>query len=407
MVRRFSKKSSDFDRSLRGFDDYQVCLGDFLRGERATKGKSLLDVQRELKIDARYISAIENADLSMFESAGYIPGYVKSYAIYLNLDPDWAFERFCEESGFKVFESLSLTENHLNKITEKSDERSESVKKKGRLSKFGNLEANFLNQIEFRAFGSIAVLVVLIGALSFGGLSVFKQIQQVTYEPVNEVNIFSADLNNSRNNKDINISNDLVTKSSDTKTELAGSFRRPEVLGQPIFQQRDPPIGVLVKKKIFSEIKNELEIIKEESDDYYLSDKRFNRPKLRPVVQVTELLDDMIIIFSLKPAYIRVSEENGTILYSKILDPGEYFSVPQDGTLKSLRAGMSGYVYFRVSGKNFGPVGSGPSVKRGININKKDILDKFTIADFTKNPKAKKIIAKLKVNLESENVDLE
>ena len=133
----------------------------------------------------------------------------------------------------------------------------------------------------------------------------------------------------------------------------------------------------------------------------------FDRPKLRPIVQVTERIDEKIIIFSLKPAYIRVSEKDGTILYSKILDPGEYFTVPQSDSSKSLRAGMSGHVYFRMDGKEYGPVGSGPNVERNINITRKDILDKFTLADFTKNPKAKKIIAKLNLNLKSDNVDLE
>ena len=41
--------------SLKGFDQYDILLGDELRGERATIGKSLLDVQRDLKIKASYI----------------------------------------------------------------------------------------------------------------------------------------------------------------------------------------------------------------------------------------------------------------------------------------------------------------------------------------------------------------
>ncbi|HCP80049.1 MAG TPA: DUF4115 domain-containing protein, partial [Octadecabacter sp.] len=43
-----------------GFDAFELRLGDLMRGERATIGKSLLDVQRELKIKAAYIAAIEN-----------------------------------------------------------------------------------------------------------------------------------------------------------------------------------------------------------------------------------------------------------------------------------------------------------------------------------------------------------
>ena len=52
-----------------GFDGYDITdvpLGDLLRGERATMGKSLLDVERELKIRAAYIAAIENGDVGAF-----------------------------------------------------------------------------------------------------------------------------------------------------------------------------------------------------------------------------------------------------------------------------------------------------------------------------------------------------
>ena len=77
MVRRPQTSVPD-EVELRGFDDYELRLGDVMRGERATLGKSLLDVQRELKIKASYIAAIENADPSAFETPGFIAGYVRS-----------------------------------------------------------------------------------------------------------------------------------------------------------------------------------------------------------------------------------------------------------------------------------------------------------------------------------------
>ncbi|WP_283647239.1 helix-turn-helix domain-containing protein, partial [Marinovum algicola] len=69
------------------FLDDDTRLGDIMRGERATLGKSLLDVQRELRIKASYIAAIENCDPSAFDTPGFIAGYVRSYARYLNMDP--------------------------------------------------------------------------------------------------------------------------------------------------------------------------------------------------------------------------------------------------------------------------------------------------------------------------------
>ena len=83
------------------FLDDDTRLGDLMRGERATLGKSLLDVQRELRIRASYVAAIENCDISAFDTPSFIAGYVRSYARYLGMDPDWTFRRFCQESGFQ------------------------------------------------------------------------------------------------------------------------------------------------------------------------------------------------------------------------------------------------------------------------------------------------------------------
>ena len=72
----------------KGFDDFELRLGDTMRGERATIGKSLLDVQRDLKIKASYISAIENCDPGAFDTPGFVAGYVRSYAKYLGMDSE-------------------------------------------------------------------------------------------------------------------------------------------------------------------------------------------------------------------------------------------------------------------------------------------------------------------------------
>ena len=85
----------NFEFKVNGFDSYTLLLGEELRGERATFGKSLLQVQKDLKIKAAYISAIENCDLDAFPNKGFVAGYVRSYARYLNLNPEEIYERFC------------------------------------------------------------------------------------------------------------------------------------------------------------------------------------------------------------------------------------------------------------------------------------------------------------------------
>ena len=46
----------------KGFDDYELRLGDIMRGERATLAKSLLDVQRELKIEWQPVTSANRVD---------------------------------------------------------------------------------------------------------------------------------------------------------------------------------------------------------------------------------------------------------------------------------------------------------------------------------------------------------
>jgi len=106
-ARRGSFDAEAGDAGIRGFDAYDLRLGDLMRGERATMGKSLLDVERELRISAGYLDAIENSDPSAFDTPGFIPGYVRSYARYLGMDPDEAFATFCAESRFSIAHGMS------------------------------------------------------------------------------------------------------------------------------------------------------------------------------------------------------------------------------------------------------------------------------------------------------------
>ena len=117
MIGRWTSRKSDQeeDVSPKGFDDFELRLGDMMRGERATMGKSLLDVQRELKIKAAYIAAIENADPSAFDTPGFIAGYVRSYARYLGMDPDLAYAAFCDESGFSTSHGMSSKASTVKK----------------------------------------------------------------------------------------------------------------------------------------------------------------------------------------------------------------------------------------------------------------------------------------------------
>ena len=84
------------------FDDFEVTLGDIMRGERATRGKSITDVRLELRLPKSYILAIENGDLSAFRCPEFVPGYIYSYAHYLGLDPSPSVFCFLSRDGLFV-----------------------------------------------------------------------------------------------------------------------------------------------------------------------------------------------------------------------------------------------------------------------------------------------------------------
>ena len=169
--------SADEANEPKGFDDFDLRLGDIMRGERATLAKSLLDVQRELKIKASYIAAIENADVSAFETPGFVAGYVRSYARYLGLDPEWAFSRFCEEAGFTVSHGMSAAASGPGRSGRRKAEYSDPLANPN--ASFVPRGEAFLAGVQPGAIGSILVLLVLIGGLGFGGWKVLQEVQQV------------------------------------------------------------------------------------------------------------------------------------------------------------------------------------------------------------------------------------
>lgn len=73
-------------------------LGEMLRDAREAKGISLIEAERQTKIRQKYISAIEDDNLTSLPSPVYARGFLRNYAAYLDIDPDEAVETFDEQS---------------------------------------------------------------------------------------------------------------------------------------------------------------------------------------------------------------------------------------------------------------------------------------------------------------------
>lgn len=69
-------------------------LGHILREAREMKGLTLGDVQDEIRINSRYLQALEDGHYTALPTAVHARGFLRNYARFLDLDPRPLLERF-------------------------------------------------------------------------------------------------------------------------------------------------------------------------------------------------------------------------------------------------------------------------------------------------------------------------
>ena len=74
-------------------------LGERLRRARETKGVDLNRVERDIKIRAKFLAALESGDYVELPGDVYTKGFLRNYAVYLGLDADEIGEEWRRERG--------------------------------------------------------------------------------------------------------------------------------------------------------------------------------------------------------------------------------------------------------------------------------------------------------------------
>ena len=388
MIGRRTAPSTPEVAKPKGFDDFDLRLGDLMRGERATLGKSLLDVQRELKIKATYIAAIENADVSAFETQGFIAGYVRSYARYLGMNPDWAYEKFCREANFTLVHGMSQAASPAritavrNRAAEYRDPFSDPN------ASFVPRAESVLSQIEPGAVGSLAVLLALIAGIGYGGWTVLQQVQQVQLAPVDQAPRVVTDIDPlgnvpgaATNLRSAPAVADLSPASLATDriaadiplAERSDRLSRPEALDLPVLVSRDGPIAAINPNQ-------------GQAVSAALAEAVAAPAVPGTDVQVVAAAGPAVELFAVRPSWVRVKAADGTVLFEKILDAGERYVVPQMETPPLLRAGNSGSVYFAVNGQTYGPAAPGAQVVNNVDLSPAALTAAYALADPTQDP---------------------
>lgn len=370
-----------------GFDDFEVRLGDLMRGERATLGKSLLDVQRELHIRATYIAAIESGDLSAFEAASFVAGYVRSYARYLGMDPDWSYAKFCAETGFAISPDLQRSTSSTPKITSQAANRDFS---QGLLSrtKMAAEPDPFWQRLDPVAIGSITVMILLIVGLGFGGWTVLREVQRVNLAPADQSPTVLSDLDpvssgaapRMGDSEDSALRVSTPEPSSTANAQGVVRNYRPEALETPVVVSRDGPIAAINPREASPErddtgVQSAIELA--------LAEAQSGRLGGNDEVRVTRDGPPEVEILAVRPSWIRVRAADGTVLFEKVLDAGERYKVPASESPATLRAGNSGSVYMMVDGQPFGPTAPGAQVVDQIALSPDSVTERFTLADLS------------------------
>jgi cytoskeletal protein RodZ len=63
-------------------------IGEILRTERESRGLSLLDVEEQTKIRAKYLQALEEENYDEIPGEAYCMGFLRNYARFLEIDPE-------------------------------------------------------------------------------------------------------------------------------------------------------------------------------------------------------------------------------------------------------------------------------------------------------------------------------
>ena len=353
---------------LKGYDSYTVTLGDKLRGERATLGKTLEDVERETRLRIEFLLGIENADISAFPAPSFIAGYVRSYASHLNMDPEECFIQFCKESGFIGLQSQidGTKKNKVVKATKHLDDpilNPQIPKNKIQNGKFNNFSISGLF--------SLTALLLLIFGLGYGGVTVLNEVQKVNLSPLNQLPSIKTNTSTLSNENSffekINTNNLNIASNADIE-----NLYRPTELILPLLTPRDGPISAIDPSSSGVYAQEDKSLI-----DLEIETSTF---KITQAPQVTEKEPKAIYVIAQKPAWVRIFEPNGNILFENILDTGQRYKVPKSAKSAMLRAGNSGFVYLMIGDDFYGPLGTSTGVAKKVNLQSEMIIENYELA---------------------------
>jgi hypothetical protein len=419
----------NFGFKVNGFDSYTLLLGEELRGERATLGKSLLQVQKDLKIKAAYISAIENCDLDAFPNKGFVAGYIRSYARYLNLNPEEIYERFCTESGFSSQDGsrrLDSTDRYKNRGLKDYNIETQLDWKPSYVG-LQEVDSSLFSRSYWFFWPFLVASLILFG-ISFGAWKVLIDIQKLKIVPADNLPMIMSEMN--LQSPEVLSENKLNRYQFARKEFEANEYKVSESskLVAPQVSYRDGPImhlqiedvgvlgtnstkldrslpilsssvgsvrEVLVNRFDFGSVPEfgvsssvktgeagvkpqQLVNSKSALEDYQRPQQGIISPHKENGV-VVEQSETTLNIFAVNPSWIRIKDEGRKIVVERILKAGEVLEIKDNWLNGNLRAGNAKDLFFSLNGVTYGPVSDKRKVIKNFKIDPQNIFNSLKI----------------------------
>lgn len=380
---------------LRGFDDYEVTLGDEMRGQRATLGRTLLDAEADLRIKAHVLRAIEDCDLDAFPNMSVVPGYVRSYARYLEMDPEESYRRFCAESGYHS-PATSLGGFKDTRQRKAGTERrglagAREFATQGVVAGTDLVRSRFAirpapsrlgTRVNFGALLSAVALLALSSGLGYGGYALLKEIQKVGVAPLPQAPEIVAEAPLIAPPP---VEDGIVMPPGASAYDTGGALAAVIVpdAPPPLGARRDGPIAAIdpATAGLFARAQphaaQDAELADEElaeaaspaEDELALPVAPVSLPATpEPLHQdMAPVAPGRIVIYATDEAWIRVRDSKATI-FEGTLPAGGSFALPPRIKEPTLRAGNAGAIYLRLGHDLYGPLGRPGEVVRALPL---------------------------------------
>jgi len=178
---------------------------------------------------------------------------------------------------------------------------------------------------------------------------------------------------------------------------------RPEALDMPVMVARDAPISTLDPSEIgtFSASLPDIPRTDRSAIETAIASAVSGEEPATPPKVVADPPPGVRIV-AVRPAWVRVSDAGGAVVFEGILNGGDTYDVPATEEPPALRVGESGAIYFQVAGQHYGPVGPKGSVTSGLALDAEALTGRYEVADISDDRDLESYVASLEQGVASE-----